>query len=244
VLAGLGLALGQAGPAAAASFSVNPTQVFLTSGTPTKLLGIRNESNRPLRFQLTVFAWNQNPKGEMQLAPTSDIIFFPPLLTLAPKEDRNVRIGVAARFATIEKTYRLFIEELPPPEKPLEGQTGVTVLTRVGIPVFMEPPAPVARGTLQVTGIQKGTLAFQVNNTGNVHFLPERVRVQGLDRTGAIVLHQQVDGWYILAGGSRVYELPLPPSDCARITALQIEVQVGETTLKQRLDTPKGACAP
>ena len=75
-----------AAPAHAATFSVNPTQVYLSGRTTTSLLTLRNDSDEPLRFQLSVFAWDQRPDGEMLLAPTQDVVFFPAMLTLAPKE--------------------------------------------------------------------------------------------------------------------------------------------------------------
>jgi len=60
----------QAGAAAAATFTVDPTQIFLSGRSGSVLLTLRNESNETLQFQLSVFAWTQSPSGEMQLEPT------------------------------------------------------------------------------------------------------------------------------------------------------------------------------
>ena len=109
-----GLALSQA--AAAATFTVNPTQVFLNRTTRSALVTIKNETDKPVRFQLTMMAWTQDPGGQMQLAPTSDVVFFPSLLTLNGREERRVRVGAEVPAGPVEKTYRLFIEELPPVE--------------------------------------------------------------------------------------------------------------------------------
>src|SRR4029453_2560001 len=106
------IAPGAMGSAFASSFSVNPTQIYLTSKSKSAILTLRNESDETLRFQLTVFAWDQSAQGEMKLQPTSDIVFFPTLLTLGPKESRNVRVGAATPFDAVEKTYRIFVEEL------------------------------------------------------------------------------------------------------------------------------------
>ena len=103
----------QAGAAAAATFTVDPTQIFLSGRTGSVLLTLRNESTETLQFQLSVFAWAQSPSGEMQLEPTEDIVFFPTLLTLKPKETRRVRVGSATPQEVREKTYRIFVEELP-----------------------------------------------------------------------------------------------------------------------------------
>jgi fimbrial chaperone protein len=90
-----------------------------------------------LQFQLSVFAWAQSPSGEMQLEPTEDIVFFPTLLTLKPNETRRVRVGSATTQEVREKTYRIFVEELPPAGT--VAGSGVRVLTKMGIPIFVRP---------------------------------------------------------------------------------------------------------
>ena len=130
VVAAIALAavLSSVSPVFASSFTVNPTQIFLAPRTTSALLTLRNESDETLRFQLTAFAWDQSAEGEIKLQPTEDIVFYPALLTLAPKESRNVRVGTATRFEAVEKTYRIFVEELPSQEAH-DGQSAVRVLT-------------------------------------------------------------------------------------------------------------------
>src|SRR5580765_6954876 len=95
-------------PAAdAASFSVNPTQLVLSNKTASALLTLRNDSDETLRFQLSVFAWDQNTDGKLKLDQTDDIVFFPPLLTLAPRESRNIRVAAVTPLGIAEKTYRI-----------------------------------------------------------------------------------------------------------------------------------------
>lgn len=228
--------------AVASSFAVNPTQIFLTPKTASAILTLRNESDEVLRFQLTVFAWDQSDRGEMKLAPTSDIVFFPTLLTLAPKESRNVRVGSATRFDTVEKSYRIFVEELPP-QVPQPGQAAVRVLTKMGVPIFLQPPRTQAQAGLRDLAVRDGVLTFNVRNMGNVHIVPEAVRVHGVNGAGEAVLDKQLDGWYILAGGVRAYEVKLPASECSALTALSIDVRIAGSALKERLETPS-ACAP
>ena len=230
-------------PAIASAFTVNPTQIFLTPKTTSALLTLRNESDETLRFQLTVFAWDQSPQGEMKLQPTQDIVFFPTLLTLAPKEERKVRVGASTTFAAAEKTYRIFVEELPP-QAPGTTQSSVRVLTKMGVPIFMQPAKTQAQGGLRDLTVKNGVFTFGVSNTGTVHFVPQSVRVRGMSGAGEVVLDKQVEGWYILAGGVRAYELKLPSPECTKMTALSVEVQVGASTLKERLETPPAACNP
>ena len=236
------IAPGAMGSAFASSFSVNPTQIYLTSKSTSAILTLRNESDESLRFQLTVFAWDQSVQGEMKLQPTSDIVFFPTLLTLAPKESRNVRVGAATPFDTVEKTYRIFVEELPP-QAPQGGQSAVRVLTKMGVPIFLHPTRTQAQAGLRDLMVKEGVFTFNVRNTGNVHFVPEAVRVYGVNRAGEVVLDKQLEGWYILAGGVRAYEVKLPAPDCSALTALSLDVRIAGSALKERLETPS-ACAP
>jgi len=120
----LGLSLCQAGSAWAGAFTVNPIRVVFSPDTHSALLLLHNRGTEALRFQLGVFAWDQSPNGEMQLTPGEDIVFFPSLLTLTPGGTRNVRVGPVTPFAATEKTYRIFIEELPPLATPKGGPGG------------------------------------------------------------------------------------------------------------------------
>ena len=233
---------GVIGSAFASSFAVNPTQIFLTSKSTSAILTLRNESDETLRFQLTVFAWDQSVQGEMKLQPTSDIVFFPTLLTLAPKESRNVRVGAATAFEAVEKSYRIFVEELPP-QAPQPGQSAVRVLTKMGVPIFLQPMRTQAQAGLRDLMVKDGVFTFNVRNTGNVHFVPEAVRVSGTNDAGQVLLEKQLDGWYILAGGLRAYELRLPSPGCSALTTLSIDVRIAGSALTERLETPS-ACAP
>jgi fimbrial chaperone protein len=227
---------------AAANFSVNPVQIHLSAKVPSTLLTLRNDSTETIRFQLTGFSWDQTPGEAIQLAPTSDIIFFPQLLTLKPNEERNIRIGTATDFGTTEKTYRLFVEELPPLDKPGDAKSGVAVLTRLGIPVFMA--ATKAHSQLEIAdlGTQRGSLGFLIRNTGNTHFMTNKVVVRSVSASGAVVLERPLTGWYVLAGRARQYRVDIPPADCPRIASTTIEVTSGNQTVTSRLVATPAGC--
>lgn len=63
-------ALCQADALFASTFTVNPTLIVLSSRTRTAVLSVRNESVEPLRFHVSVFAWDQAADGQMRLTPT------------------------------------------------------------------------------------------------------------------------------------------------------------------------------
>lgn len=243
-----GFALGRAGVLSAAAFRVTPIQVALSSTTSSALLTLTNESSETLRFQVSAHAWTQGRKGEIELAPTQDIVFFPALLTLDAGKERKIRVGTSALAGAVEKTYRIFVEELPPAEQPKESATPrseVRVRTKMGIPIFLQPAAkPHVAGAIESPALEDGQLRFRVRNTGNVHFTLLSVWIKGTSASGETIFEKQAEGWYVLPGGIREYEIPVPPAECARVKVFALEAANERETMKARLDAPPGACAP
>jgi fimbrial chaperone protein len=228
--------------ASAATFSVNPTQIMLSAKTTSTLLTLSNESDEPIRFQLSAFGWTQTAGGEIELAPTREVVFFPALLMLGPKEQRRIRVGATVPAAAVERTYRIFVEELPPLQAPGAG-AAVRVLTKMGVPIFLRPAKEAATAALNDLGLHAGSLHFTVANTGTVHFVPEQIKVRALGRDGKPVVERDLAAWYILAGGRREFDIALPAAECGRIASVAIDVGFSGTTLKETLQMPAGACA-
>lgn len=225
-------------PALASTYAVNPTQVVLSAQTTSRLVTLQNLSAETLRFQVTAFRWDQSPQGEMILAPTRDIVAFPSLLTIDAGQQRTVRVGFTGAAGSVEASYRIFVEELPPDAGDRLPGDGIRVLTRTGIPVFMQPKQPAGRMELSQVEAQGGRVTFALRNTGNVHVLPQRIHLQGVSRTGAVMLDREEKGWYLLAGGQRNYQFEIPPQSCDGLTSLQARVVVAGQTLEERLTTP------
>ena len=240
------LLAGPAVPSAyAVSFSVSPTQIVLAGRTRSALLTIRNESTDVLRFQLSAFAWQQSPAGEVQLNATEDIVFFPALFTLQPGEERRIRVGTpVTAVAQREQSYRIFVEELPPVSVATEKPAGVRVLTRMGIPIFLRPAKETASATLDGLAMRDGKVAFTLSNTGAVHFIPRRVTARGADASGKTIFEQPVSGWYVLAGGRREFAVDAPEGACERVALLTIEAELPFATLTERLERAPGVCRP
>jgi fimbrial chaperone protein len=237
------LALCSAATSWAGTFQVSPTRVFLSAESSSALLTLRNDSNETLRFQLSVVAWDQSPQGEILLKPTDDIVFFPSLVTVAPGDERKIRTGVLTPTTATEKTYRIFVEELPSqnPEA-MQKTTQVRLLTRLGIPIFLQPNKRKIEGRVDDLALRKGLFSFQLKNTGNVHFVTQDIRVRGYGPSETL-FERELEGWYILAGGFRVYEFELPKNNCAKLKTLAVEVKTEESTLTENLDISAGSCA-
>ncbi len=241
VLVPLALAASRAG---AAQFTVNPTRIVLSSRATSALLTIQNDAPVPVRLQVKTHAWAQTPNGQMELAATDDVVVFPTLVTLQPGERRKLRVAVTANAGDIEKTYRVFLEELAPVATPGSAGASVQMLTRVGIPVFLQPATTASRAELGPVALDGGVLRFRIDNLGATHFVPDSIRVRALGAAGETVVDTSTDGWYILAGGRREYNLRFGSDDCGRVRAVIVNVRVDDTALERRVDAPGGACAP
>jgi fimbrial chaperone protein len=226
----------------AAGYTVNPTRVYLSASSASALMTLKNESDAPLRMQIKAQRWEQTRAGEMQLTPTEDLIVFPTLVTLNPGEARKVRVATAAGFGAVERSYRLYVEELPPASGASAEGPSVRILTRMGIPVFLQPGKPQATATLRDVGMSQGKVAFELANTGNTHYFPDSITVRGFTASGQPVSEWPLNGWYVLAGGARAFALELERPACEKVRSLLIEVTIGETTIRSPLTTPGGAC--
>jgi fimbrial chaperone protein len=227
--------------ASAATFSVNPTQIYLSGRTTSALLTLRNDSAETLRFQLSAFAWSQSATGEILLEPTTDVVFFPALLTLKQGEERRIRVGSTVSPGATEKTYRIFVEELPAAGDATAG-AAVRVLTKMGIPIFVRPAKEASTAALTELGVRDKALHFTLLNTGTVHFVPQAINLRGLAADGQSVFEQQLASWYVLSGGRRDFDVAVSSPDCARATSVLVEVLLGSSSLKESLQTPGGAC--
>jgi fimbrial chaperone protein len=206
----------------ASTFDVSPIMLNLSAKVASGMISVTNQSTEALRFQVTAFAWDQRADGEMVLTPTKDVVFFPAMLTLNPTEARNIRVGVNVAPGAAEKSYRVFVQELPPLVK--QGEEGVVrVLTKMGIPVFLEAEKPKATPTVGALNLSGDQFSFSLKNAGNAHFRAEKILIVAKDGSKAIHM-QEVPGWYVLAAGTRNYDVKLPKAACDGLKSINVEV--------------------
>jgi fimbrial chaperone protein len=238
-----GLLLFGAARAQGAGLNVSPVQIYLKADESKTLLTLRNEGEETVRFQLQVNTWSEDPKEGMTLGPTGDIVFYPTLITLKAGETHKVRVGTTVPFGALERTYRLFIEELPAAEKPQQLRSAVRVLTRIGIPIFVQPTKVLESHALSSVALASGAAAFDLQNDGNVHLRVDTVRLEGFAPDGARLFERETPGWYVLAGGRKHFTVDVPRDACPRVRRLVATVKTDrDQTLQKALETPAGAC--
>jgi P pilus assembly chaperone PapD len=235
--------IGAAPHARAAGLQVVPILVELSRAEPRAFVLVRNTSDASVRLESTVSAWDETRDGKMRLAPAPEFTVFPPLMELPAHGERKIRVSTTATFGEREQPYRLFIQELPPAEKPKE-KAAIHFLTRLGIPVFLSPPRVDLKAEVREASAAGGQLKWVIKNTGNTRLSPTQLQLEGLLADGKKAWSESVDAWYVLAGGERAFEHKLPSESCSKVTAIVIEVPVGDEKVRARVETPGGACGP
>src|SRR5882757_10396682 len=98
--------------AQAASLKVYPVRIVLTPKEPVQTMTIQNSSTEPARIQLRVYAWRQE-NGKDVFEETRDVLANPGLFEIAAKGEQIARFGLRTSPGTAEKSYRVFLEEVP-----------------------------------------------------------------------------------------------------------------------------------
>jgi fimbrial chaperone protein len=220
-LAGGVLLLLTIGPVFAGSIAVNPIRVKLSATQASSALVVRNSGTEPTVVQLQVLEWSQQDGTDVH-RPTKDLLATPPIFTVPPGGSQTVRVGLRQRTATqIEGSYRLILQEVPPPKT--SQTSALQVALRLSVPVFVAPvTAASASLAWRANLTSKGELKIAADNTGNVHVQVLRFK---LSSDGAeLAPTQPADTAYILPGQSRAWILRFASVPAAG-TALRIEAQ-------------------
>lgn len=240
----IGLALTSLLPLAwAGDFSVNPIRVELGVGARSAAITVVNEGKEKLSFQLQGMEWTQDAAGADQYKETPDLVFFPKIMSVEAGQEAVIRLGLKPAAATSERTFRLFIEELPGRVTKPEGNVAqVNVLVRFGVPVFAAPARP--QDALGIEGLElnKGQVSFAARNTGNRHHLFKSVKLEGRDAAGRRVYGLQIAERYLLASSVKSFSATLPPEACRQMVRLEVEVQTDKLTETRLLEVSSPMC--
>lgn len=226
----------------AGEWRVAPIRLEFEKGAKTGAITVFNEGTEKLTVQMKAMEWSQDADGKDQYAETNDLIFFPKIMILEKNEEKVIRAGIKIPAVAKEKTYRLFIEEIPEPKKK-EG-ANIAVAIRFGVPVFAKPMKEERRGEVEKMVLSKGVLSTVIKNTGNAHFRISSISVTERDAKGNPVFSKELEGWYLLNGTSRTYTLEIPKDKCAEGTQLEVKVKADDLNFTGNLPVEKSMCLP
>lgn len=229
-------------PTYSGEFRVTPIRLDFEKGAKSGVITVINEGEGRLTVQMKAFEWTQNAEGKDQYIETNDIIFFPRLMTLEKKEEKILRAGIRVPATLKEKTYRLFIEEIPEPKK-AEG-VNVAIAIRFGVPIFVKPLKEEIKGVIEKIDLSKGNLNMTVRNTGNTHFAIQSINIRGKNARGEEIFSKELSGWYLLGGVSRLYSTTISEETCKAISKIDLEVKADRLTLSGKLDVDQAMCLP
>jgi fimbrial chaperone protein len=161
------------------------------------------------------------------------VVLSPPLATIAPGASQVVRMILRQLPQGREATYRILIDQIPPPAEP----GTVHMVLRMSIPIFAEPPTRAVPHVQFHLEVDSGKLILVGINDGLSH---EVIRDVVLTTSDGRKLKGESDASpYILAGVTRRWTIaakgPLPlRGETLQLTAHTdagvIEQQVGFVT--------------
>jgi len=224
----------------AGEWKVTPIRIELDKNAKSGVVTIVNEGTEKLNVQMKAFEWTQDAEGKDVYTETEDIIFFPKIMTIEKQEERILRAGIKIPAVAKEKTYRLFVEEIPEPRKS-EG-INVAIAIRFGVPIFVKPIKAEAKGEIQKVELTKGVVSATVKNTGNVHFMINSLSVRGKNDKGEEIFVKDINGWYLLSDASRIYSAEVPQEICKDVSTIDVQVVTDKLNLNGKADVDKTMC--
>lgn len=204
--------------AGAQALSVLPVNIFLEPGQKATTLTVTNQGTSATAIQIRAYAWSQKT-GSDELTPSDDVVVSPPIATIAGGSTQVVRLILRQSPSGQEGTYRILVDQIPPPAEP-----GIVhIVLRLSIPVFAQiSTKPVSHVQFHVER-KDGKLFVVGVNDGNSHDVIRDIVLTTSD--GQKFKSQGDASPYILAGATRRWpvELPAnqppPPGDTFQMTA-------------------------
>ncbi len=205
------------GAAKAQTLTVLPVSIQMAPGQTVTTMTVINQGDTTTAVQVRAFSWNQ-PNGTDEMASSDQVLASPPLTAIAPGTAQVVRLLLRQPPQGKEATYRLLLDQIPPPAEP----GTVRVALRVSIPVFAEPATRALPHVKFHIESDAGQAYLVALNDGGRH---ETIRDIALTTSDGRKLKTQAGlSPYVLAGATRRWTIAtqgsLPaPGGTLRLTA-------------------------
>jgi len=208
------------GVAGAAQFSLNQTRVHLHDGHAVETLVLTNAEPQTVNFEVNVKRWRQDADGRWQLAPTDALVVHPLILSVPAGAQARLRIGTLSPSVASEEAYRIELQQLP--DAALSGAVQVQLLTRLSVPVFVQPPAAKPQPLLAVSTVNATAAQLVVRNGGSGYLAPQDAKLRVIDAQGRTVHEDRLAIAYVLPGAQLRVTAKLPAGICARANRIEL----------------------
>jgi len=226
-------------PVMASSFKAMPLRLYLNSKDNTEVLKVVNEGNEKVTVQVSVKSWSQDGSGKDEYSDTDQLIVFPKMTSIEAGAEKVFRVGYRGGEVVDEKTYRIFVQELPV-NKP--GATALKFALNLSLPVFVAPKVVKSEWEIKSLKVEGGEIKVEVKNYGNRHLMVKKITTNGVDRSGKNIFSNEKSGWYTLSGSSREYVVEMPLKDCMLAEKVKVEVSSKSETKQQEARVTRTMC--
>ncbi len=198
----LGLLL-VAGNTLAASFSVKPTRIFFKDVHQT-VLTVGNAGDKEVFIQTELMTWAQQ-EGKDVYTSSRDVLVSPPMFKVPAGGEQTVRIRfLGDRSTKVERTYRLFLQEVPQQSK--SDQATISATLKMGVPIFIQPEkSDLAQFEWRAMRSAEGA-SVQVSNTTNSHIQFTALKLS--TQSGEVLIDEKVFV-YVLPGQTYRWDVKL-----------------------------------
>jgi len=146
------------------------------------------------------------PAGTAPGSASQWVIFSPQVFTLAAFGRQKIDYTVTVPSTIKEGHYGVLFFERS--SDPLNSDTGVTLVTRVGCLFFIEPKEKNKKADLQNMGIKDSSFTTTFVNQGNVVLIPHTTYYI-MEGEGVVLIRGEAKKLYVPPGASASLEIPL-----------------------------------
>ena len=137
----------------------------------------------------------------------------------------------------------MLLDELPNQVAAPAALSEIHVLTRTGMPVFLEPSRRTRVPSLASAAVKLGMLTLGLGDVGTQRLDPQRVKVALLDGAGHVIDQHEMTENYVLPGRTWYLNIKLPAALCERAASVSVTwPDLANTSLNQAITTDAQAC--
>lgn len=204
----------------AASIQIAPVRVVLQPNRPVASLVVTNDGASEISMQAEVMSWAQKDQQDVY-APTREVLVNPAIFRIPANGRQIVRLGLQVPALADERSYRIFLRQLPRDKALPTGAEGagaeLQTLLQLVLPIFVPPSSPAGAPSV---AWHLSASALTIDNLGREHIQITQVTVRHAD--GSELLRQRMSVYVLPQQSARLpVALPsLPPG-----ARLQLEAQ-------------------